>query len=422
MEEVRNPFRPGAGNPPPDLAGREEVLAKATVALQRVLQGDHDRGQLMLGLRGVGKTVLLNRIEVMAKGLGYETIEIEATEEQRLAAMLALKLRSVLVRLSGVERAKDVARRGLGILRGFASAFKVTLGEIEFGIDPAPGTADSGHLETDLPELFITVGEAAQAAKTGVALFVDEVQYLAEAEFGALVAAMHRISQKGRPLILFGAGLPQIAGLAGDAKSYAERLFHFPPIGPLKPDAARAAVRIPVEARGAAITPEALDRVFEVTQGYPYFLQEWGYHAWNASERSPIRAEDIVRATAGALRALDQDFFKVRFDRLTPREKDYMRAMAALGPGPHRSKDIAKQLRIAITVASPLRTNLIRKGMIYSAEHGTTAFTVPMFDDFMRRTMPEATTDDDSEPTPVTTRGKATRPAARAHRRRGGKG
>jgi hypothetical protein len=343
----------------------------------------------LLGLRGVGKTVLLNRIADLADAQGYRNVLLEAPEDRTLAEMLVPPLRSMLLALSRLEAAKNAAKRGLGVLRAFAAAFKLTVGDIEFGVAPEIGTADSGSLESDLPELLLTVAMAAKAGGAAVALIIDEVQYLRDIDLSALIVSIHKIGQKQLPFVLFGAGPPQLAALAGEAKSYAERLFDYPEIGPLPVEAAKDAIRAPIEREHAKITKEALAIIVERTEGYPYFLQEWGSHTWNAAARSPITAHDAQRAASGALQQLDRGFFRVRLDRLTPREKDYVRAMAELGPGPHRSGEIAQMLSIDVTAAGPLRNGLIKKGMIYSPQHGDTAFTVPMFDGFMRRSMPD---------------------------------
>lgn len=279
--------------------------------------------------------------------------------------------------------------RGLAVLRSFAGAFKVTLGGVDIEVKPEEGVADSGDLETDLPALLLAAGEAASAAGSGVAILIDELQYLSPGDLSALIVAMHRVSQRNQPVVLFGAGLPQIAKLAGDAKSYAERLFRYPPVDKLDDEAADAAIRKPIEEEGAAIQPEAVELIRERTKGYPYFLQEWGYHSWDTAPASPITIHDVEAASVDATDRLDQDFFRVRFDRLTDREKDYMRAMAELGPGPHRSGDIATALKIELRSAGTLRDSLIKKGMIYSEKHGRNGFTVPMFDDFMRRALPD---------------------------------
>ena len=391
MDRTTNPFAPGAGTRPPELAGRDQIIESAIVALRRVMAGRSAKSQLLLGLRGVGKTVLLNRIAELAGDEGYREVVLEAPEDQRLAAMLVPELRKLLFRLSRKEKAKDQALRALGVLRAFAQAFKVKVGEVEFMVDPELGTADSGNLDSDLLEVLLAVAAAAKAADSGVALVIDEVQYLSEPDLAALIVAVHKLAQKGLPFILFGAGLPQLAALAGDAKSYAERLFDYPEVGRLPVAAARDAIVTPIEREGATIEGDAVELIIEKTHGYPYFVQEWGYCAWNAAEASPITAQNVEAASVAAVTALDKGFFRVRLDRLTPREKDYVRAMAELGPGPHRSGEIAQKLGIAVTKAGPLRNGLIKKGMIYSPQHGDTAFTVPMFDEFMKRSMPDWT-------------------------------
>lgn len=387
MDPLKNPFSPGAGAAPPELAGRDEILNAATITLHRIRSGRPEKSQILLGLRGVGKTVLLNRISELAEGIGYVVVQIEAPEGQRLARYLAPALKGTLLRLSKSERAKEYAGRALAALRGFASAFKISIGEVEIAVTE-PQTADSGNLEVDLPELLLATGQATKAAETSVVILIDEVQYLSEEDLRGLIVALHRVAQKGLPVVFFGAGLPQVAALAGEAKSYAERLFDYPEVGPLTHDAAARAVQEPVRDEGADITAAALQRIVRVTRGYPYFLQEWGKHTWNTAPDSPIDVDDVEAATTAATDALDKSFFRVRFDRLTPREQDYLRAMAELGPGPHRSGAIAEKLGVTVENVGPLRSGLIRKGMIWSPAHGDTAFTVPMFDEFMRRAIP----------------------------------
>ncbi|MCA9785147.1 MAG: ATP-binding protein [Candidatus Cloacimonetes bacterium] len=387
MDPLTNPFSPGAGAQPPALVGREEIVAAAEIALHRVRAGRPEKSQILLGLRGVGKTVLLNRIGTMAEELGYQAVILEAPEGKRLAQYLAPALKSVLLRLNRVEQAKDLSNRAIAALRGFASAFTVSIGAVELAISEPP-TADSGTLEIDLPQLLIAIGQAARAAGQCVVILVDEIQYLGEEDLRALIVAFHAISQRGLPLLLFGAGLPQVAGLAGDAKSYAERLFDYPPVGPLSELPAREAIRRPIEEEGARIEDEALESIVRMTKGYPYFLQEWGKHTWLTADSSPIDHTDVERAHATTTAALDRNFFRVRFDRLTPREQDYLRAMAELGPGPHRSGVIASSMKKKVESLGPLRSGLIKKGMIWSPTHGDTAFTVPLFDEFMRREIP----------------------------------
>jgi hypothetical protein len=385
MDPVRNPFAPGAGSQPPELAGREEIIATADTALQRVLLGRPAQSQMLLGLRGVGKTVLLNKIEQIAEGHGYLTSFIEAPEDRKLVDLLYPKIHQVLRKLSLIEAAKTATHTAMRALRSFASAFKISVGDFEVAVDPEPGVADSGNLEYDLTELFLKVGEAAKAAGRGWALLIDEVQYLSPEELGALIVAIHRVNQKALPVLLFGAGLPAIAALSGDAKSYAERLFIFPKIDALSNDDAVNAIRQPIAEEGESIEADLLAKIVALTRGYPYFLQEWGYQVWNASPQSPIDSSCIEAAEKEALRRLDEGFFKVRIERLTPKEKEYVIAMARLGAGPYRSSDVADMLGEKLTTLGPRRAQIIAKGMIYSPAHGDIAFTVPMFDEYLKR-------------------------------------
>jgi len=385
MDPVRNPFAPGAGSRPPELAGRDSILNDAEIAIRRALIGKQNRSQMLLGLRGVGKTVLLNKIEEMAESAGHLTSFIEAPEGKPLSELLVPKLNQVLRKLSLTEQAKAKVHQALGALRSFASAFKLSYGDATISVDPEVGVADSGDLESDLPELFLRVGEAAKAAGKAWTLLIDEVQYLRPVDLAALIVALHKISQKELPVLFFGAGLPQVAALSGDAKSYAERLFHYPAVGPLLPDDAKTAIRQPVEDEGERISEEALDEIMLKTQGYPYFLQEWGYQCWNIAQGAQIEVADATQAADEATRRLDDGFFKVRFDRLTPKEREYVIAMAQLGAGPYRSSDVATALGETSQSLGPRRSQIISKGMIYSPSHGDIAFTVPMFNDYLSR-------------------------------------
>ena len=392
MDPVANPFAPGAGSPPPELAGRQGILQDAEIALARVARGRSAKSLMIVGLRGVGKTVLLNRIRQIAEAQGFLAELLEAPEGKTLPAMLAPALRSLILRLDRGEQVSNAARRAFRALRGFARILKVEYAGIEISLDgeAEPGVADSGDLEADVPDLLEALGEAAKERGTAVALIMDELQYLSEMEMSALIVGMHRVNQRQLPVLLLGAGLPQLVGLTGRSKSYAERLFAFPQAGALSAQDARLALQVPAEMEGARFTDEALSRIHELTQGYPYFLQEWGYHAWlSAIAGTPIGIDAVNLATPRAIAALDESFFRVRFDRLTPSEKRFLRAMAELGAGPHRSGDIAQELGVRTTSTGPVRASLIAKGMIYSPAHGDTAFTVPLFDQFMRRIMPE---------------------------------
>lgn len=388
MDPIRNPFAPGAGTPPPELAGRSEILNSAKIALERIKIGRPAKGQVLLGLRGTGKTVLLNRLESIAEESGFVTSYIEAPDNQRLPDLLYPRLFQALQKFSLAEGAKAAAYKALRALRGFASAFKVKIGDFSISVDPETGSADSGQIEMDLTDLFLRVGEAARAAGMAWALFIDEVQYLADEELAALIVAIHRVTQKSLPIVFFGAGLPQLASLSGEAKSYAERLFDYPAVGPLTDEAARAAIRQPIESERQSISDAALAEILRLTERYPYFLQEWGYQTWNAADASPISEQDVAAASPRAIRRLDEGFFRVRFDRLTPKERDYVFAMAALGKGPYRSADVAARMNETTRSLGPCRAAIIRKGMIYSPQHGDIDFTVPMFDEFLRRTFP----------------------------------
>ncbi len=391
MDRIKNPFSPGAGSPPPELAGRDSILDQARVLLGRVRAKRPEKSILMTGLRGVGKTVLLNEIESIARSEDYRTILIEAHENKHLALLLAPHLRRLLYELDRIAGAGDKVKRGIGVLRSFIGAIKISVGEIDLGIDiePERGSADSGDLEVDLPNLFVAVAEAAEERGTAVAILIDEIQYFGEPELSALIMSMHKMQQRQLPLVLLGAGLPVLPGLAGESKSYAERLFNFPDIGPLSEQDAAKALQDPVKAAGEKFDDAALRRIFRLTKGYPYFLQEWGYQAWNQAESSPISLAVVKKSTSVVAARLDENFFRVRFDRLTPREKNYLRAMAHIGSGPHRTSDIAEALGAKITTLGPVRASLIKKGMIYSPAHGDMAFTVPLFDEFMRRAIPE---------------------------------
>jgi hypothetical protein len=390
MNPITNPFAPGAGTPPPELAGRDELRDTVTVAIERVRIGRPTKSVLMVGLRGVGKTVLLDRMRDEAEAAGHQTMRMEAPERRSLPAMLAPELRVALLKLSRQSKAKDLAERALRGLAGFAQALKMKYGDIEVGFDfgPEPGLADNGDLEHDLTALLEVVGGASKSANTAVVMFIDELQYVQEDQLAALITALHRTAQRSLPIILVGAGLPQLRGRMGKAKSYAERLFEFPEIGPLPPSAAKVAIVKPLNEQQVAMDADALQKILEQTHCYPYFLQEWGKQVWDTASKSPITVTDVDQASKVAVAALDESFFLVRFDRLTPAEKKYLRAMAQLGPGPHRSGDIAAGLGRNVTSLAPIRNQLISKGMIWSPTHGDTAFTVPLFDEFMRRIMP----------------------------------
>ncbi len=366
-------------------------MEQARVLFGRVKLRRSEKSLLMTGLRGVGKTVLLNEIGRLAREGGYRTVAVEAHEAKPLGPLLAPHLRSLLFELDRLAGAGDRVRRGLRVLRSFLGVLKFEYEDISVGLDvePEKGAADSGDLEVDLPNLFVAVAEAAQERNSAVALLIDEVQYLNQKELGALIMAMHRVQQLQLPLVLIGAGLPILPGLAGESKSYAERLFSFPVVGALTEEQTAKALSEPAQAEQVGFENDALKEVYQLTKGYPYFLQEWGYQAWNLAPTNLITLQIVQDATVTAIPRLDENFFKVRFDRLTPSEKKFLRAMAELGPGGHRTGDIAECLNVKVTSMGPVRAKLIKKGMIYSPAHGDMAFTVPLFDEFMLRVMPD---------------------------------
>jgi len=390
MDPRTNPYAPGAGTIPPELAGRNEIIEKINIQLDRCKNGLAYRSFLMVGLRGVGKTVLLNHLALAAEANKFAVVSIETTEQRSLPALLIPALRSLLLKLSKGAATEHIAKKTLRVLGGFISAMKLQYNDIEFSLDLGHelGIADSGDLENDLIDLFVELGKAAQSKKTAIVLFIDEIQYIKETQFAALIMALHKCSQRQLPITVIGAGLPQLIAQAGKAKSYAERLFEYPTIGVLSEDAAKNALIVPAKKNNVEFNNDALNEIILKTQCYPYFLQEWGKHSWQIAEKSPVTLKDVVTATELAIMELDTSFFRVRFDRLTPSEKIYLRAMAELGPGPHRSGDIAKIIKKEVQAVAPTRAKLISKGMIYSPEHGENSFTVPLFDDYMKRVIP----------------------------------
>ena len=390
MNPITNPYNPGAGTPPPELAGRDELREKVRICIERLRIGNSAKSLILVGLRGVGKTVLLDRMRSDAEGTGIQTLRIEAPENKSLPAMLAPELRKALLRMSTIASAKEVSQRALRALAGFAKGLKLKFADIEVGFDyePEPGLADNGELESDLTALLVQTGEAAKAAGTVMVMFVDELQYVKESQLAALISALHRCAHLRLPITLVGAGLPQLLALAGEAKSYSERLFEYPQVDKLNTAAALDALRKPAQQLGVDYTDEAALAIVVKTQGYPYFLQEWGKHTWDLATSSPITLDVVQTATQLTIAGLDESFFKVRLERTTPSERRYLRAMADLGPGPHRSGDIANQLQKTVNTQAPVRSSLIRKGIVWSPTHGDTAFTVPLFHEYLLRTVP----------------------------------
>ncbi|HET9112815.1 MAG TPA: ATP-binding protein [Burkholderiales bacterium] len=389
MDPRINPFSPGAGTPPPELAGREPIIEEISIALHRIRNGLSAKSVLMVGLRGVGKTVLLNRLKNNAESEGLICVQFESTENRNLPAMIAPSLRVALFKLNRVAGVGDAVAKAGKALGSFISAAKIKYEGMEFGFDlgKEDGVADTGDLYTDLSELLQAVGTAAREKKTAVIIFIDELQYIAEEQLAALISALHHCAQNQLPVALIGAGLPQLVGNVGRAKSYAERLFNFPEIGALIQQAASEALQKPVNVHGISFTDDAIEEIIKQTRGYPYFLQEWGSNCWTLAQSNTIGKDDVDAATNLAIAQLDASFFRVRFDRCTPMEKNYLRAMAEINVPAPRSGDIAAVMKKEVNQLGPLRQSLITKGMIYSPAHGDTAFTVPLFADYMRRTM-----------------------------------
>ena len=392
MDAVKNPYVPSAGRTPPALAGRASLLETATVNSKRLLAGRHVNGILYIGLRGVGKTVLLNRVAEDAQTRGIVCLQLEMLEKYSLPSLLVPELRKTLTALDPYEKARGYVMKAWHAFADFLNSVRVKYEDVtvRLEIDGGSGIANTGKLETDLPDLLCAIGEAAKEKKTAIAIFIDELQYVKESQLAALITALHKCQQKQRPVTVIGAGLPQLIRDVGKAKSYAERLFEFSEIGKLDDEAARYAIQDPAEREGVSFEAPALREILSQTQGYPYFLQEWGSQSWLVAKGETITLSDVETATVHALDRLDVGFFRVRYDRCTPREREYLRAMAELGSGPHKSREIAARMNKDVRAVAPRRGSLIAKGMIYSPKHGDTAFTVPLFDEFMQRAMPPA--------------------------------
>ena len=384
MDPVQNPFSPGAGTPPPELAGRGELLEEARIMIGRALNGRSTQGMLMTGLRGVGKTVILNELMRMAEEQGALSLFVEATAESTLSELLASELKKLFFSLNRIAGTADKVKKGLVVLRNVIGAVHLKVGDIGLDIEPFAGIADSGNIETDLADLFECVAEAAKEKKKAVLLLVDEVQYLPKKELGALIMAFHRLQQRQLPFAVIGAGLPMLAELAGKTKSYAERLFLYPQVDALTFEATRQAIETPFASCGVQVERRAVEKVYEQSKGYPYFIQEWGYQIWNRVERKRVGVDDIDEVRAKVVKRLDENFFHARLERLTAGEKDFLYRMSLCSGNIHVA-DVAKALGSNVASLSKRRASLLAKGMIYSPRYGELAFTVPMFGQFMRR-------------------------------------
>jgi AAA ATPase domain len=386
MRPHDNPYTPNAGARPPALVGRDEEMVAFEVLLDRLRRGHTEQSMLITGLRGVGKTVLLGDFERRARDRSWVTAEAEITKNVEFAPRMAHLVRRALLEVAPRARWRDRARRAARVLK----SFQVTVspdGSVSAGLDveALEGMADSGSLSDDLTDLFVALGEAAHEVDRGVVFLFDEVQFLTTVEFEALIAALHKTVQRQLPVTLVGAGLPQLPRLAGEAKSYAERLFRFPRIGELDESEAGRALVEPAERLGIGYTAEAVDAIVDYTEGYPYFLQEYGKIVWDLTDEPPIAAEDVDRAREAVEAKLDASFFRVRVERTTELELQYLRAMADLGPEAQQAKDVARLLNRTSEQLGPTRSRLIDKGLLYTPGHGLAAFTVPQFDRYLRR-------------------------------------
>jgi len=384
MDPIQNPFSPGAGTPPPELAGRGELLHEASVMIGRALNGRSTQGMLMTGLRGVGKTVILNELMRTADENGAIPLYVEATAESSLSELLASEFKKLFFSLNRIAGAKEKVKKGLVVLRNFIGTIHVNVGDIGLDIEPFAGIADSGNIESDLADLFECVAEAAKEKGKAVLLLVDEVQYLPKKELGALIMAFHRLQQRQLPFAVIGAGLPMLAGLAGKTKSYAERLFLYPKVDALSFDATRQAIESPFACCGVHIESKAIEMVFEQSKGYPYFIQEWGYQIWNGATRKTVTADDVSKVKAKVEKRLDENLFHARLERLTAGEKDFLYGMS-LCKGDIHIAEVARAIGGNVASLSKRRASLLAKGMIYSPRYGVMDFTVPLFESFMRR-------------------------------------
>lgn len=388
IDPIRNPYAPGAGSRPPALTGRDRELEAFRVLLARLQLGRPEKSVLVTGLRGVGKTVLLNAFESIAEEAGFRTAKSEITRETEFRPLVARLARRALLAVSPAKRMKERARRAAAVFKAFTVRIPEGL-EIGVDVEAMLGLADSGDLGDDVSDLFVALGEAAAEHETGIVFLLDEVQFLDRVELEALIAALHQVAQRELPLTLTGAGLPQLPALTGAAKSYAERLFRFETIGRLDERAAREALELPALAEGVGLEPAAAARIVALTEGYPYFLQEYGKHVWNVAAGPAITLADVERAHELVQLELDESFFRVRIGRASRAELAYLSAMAQLGSGPYRSGEIAARLgRPGPESVAPTRARLIAKGLIYSPSYGLNEFTVPQFDAFLRRSFP----------------------------------
>jgi hypothetical protein len=386
VDRRANPYTPNAGARPPFLVGRDREIEAFDVLLTRMENGLTQQSMIITGLRGVGKTVLLGAFREIAEEHAWVALETEITKSGGFAGRIARLARQGLLRLSTAERWRDRARRAAAVLKSFSVTFDPNGSvALSLDVDPLRGAADSGDLSDDLTDLLLALGEAVKESGRGVVFLFDELQYLQVGELEALITALHKTVQRGLPVTLVGAGLPQIPAIAGEAKSYSERLFTFPRIGELGRVDAVNALTVPAQERAVEFEDAAIEYIVDYTDGYPYFLQEYGSIVWDYAPASPITLLDVLSAQPLVEEKLDESFFRVRVERASQVERQYMRAMAECGSGPQSAGDVARKLGTSVQRAAPTRARLIEKGLLYAPSYGLAAFTVPQFDRYLLR-------------------------------------
>ena len=388
MDPLTNPYTPGAGFPPPELAGREQILTNAELAIKRNAIGRPTRSLMFIGLRSVGKTVLLKEIQSIANKENILTNFFEINLKYPLVKEVIRVLQSTFLKLDRVNGVRKTVKRGLRVLKSFVGAIKIKYKDVEFylDIDKEAGTAESGNLVVDMTDVFLAAGEAAKECDSSIVIFIDEIQKIEPGDFEALISSIHQINQNNLPLMVIGAGLPNTIRKSAEIKSYVERLFEFPEIGSLNCDDAKLALTRPAEKAGVSFNENAVNAIVEQTKGYPYFIQEWGYQTWNVASKSPITVTDVNLAGKESIKRLDENFFKVRFVQLSKLQQKYLKAMAQLGQENIKSGDVAKILNQSSSSLGPIRKALINNGMIYSTRYGYITFSVPLFEEYLNRT------------------------------------
>ena len=392
MDRMKNPFTPGAGALPPEFAGRGEAIEDGRILSGRTLNGRYEKSLMLIGLRGVGKTVLLKYLAESARKDGVIPLMIEVREPKSAVEELAVRLKEVLSSIDFSCKVKSSVNYAFSALKNFVKTISVNIGEFGVTVETAPGVGDTGNMEFDLSEVLKAAARAAREADTAIGLYIDELQNMDMASMRGIIVALHHAAQDGLPLYLVGSGLPSIRALVGKSKTYAERMFNYREIGALSEQDVAAAISNPFKDAGVVVAAAAIEKIFAYSGGYPYFLQEYGYQLWLETEGGEIDVSLVERALPFVHKRLDDNFFDVRFDRVTNKEREFLRAMAEFS-SPIAVSVVAERLKRPLNAISAARAALIRKGMVYSPSHGEIAYTVPLFGDYMRRILPEGVCD-----------------------------